>query len=218
MITASHKKRWVIFFRIYASWHLKRLFHDMRYHVLDNDIDIAKESPGRAHNGSILVVSNHFSFWDGFIHMLFVHKIFKKNIFIMMLEEQLKKHPFLRYGGCFSVHRGKRDVAESLRYSCEILENPANALLIFPQGEVESLYTNDFSFMKGAGYIMDHSAACQVWMNVNLINYYSLKKPVLNIYLKRYHGEAGLLQESFNLFARECRKRESPEITGEKLL
>ncbi|NCC45819.1 MAG: hypothetical protein EOM16_02130 [Bacteroidia bacterium] len=212
MTEARHKRIWILFFKLYATFHLKRKFFDVRYHIEGNTL------PKTSHGRPVLIVSNHFSFWDGFIHMLFVHKLFKKRIFIMMLQEQLQRHPFLRYGGCFSVNRGRRDVVESLRYGYKVLEDKANALLIFPQGEVSSLYTANFRFMKGAAYLANNSPGSHVWMNVNLVNYFSQKKPLLNIYLKRFHGELSMLESEFNSFAQECREKESPEVNGDKLI
>lgn len=225
MITALHKKRWELFFKIYSAFYLKRVFFDVRYSIqnINDSINVNEntnlsESPNVDKNRSILLISNHFSFWDGFIHMLLSNKFFKKKIFIMMLQDQLDKNIFLRYGGCFSVAKGSRGVMESLNYSIEKLKERGNMLLIFPQGQTESLYTTDFKFQKGVSYIRDRSPNSEVWFNVNLINFYSLKKPVLNMYLAQYSGPTNQLENSFNNYAALCRSKESEQIKGKPLL
>lgn len=209
MITALHKKRWELFFKIYSTFHLNRQFFDVRYHVQSHDVQ---------EDRSILLISNHFSFWDGFIHMLLSKKLFKKKIFIMMLQEQLQKHNFLRYGGCFSIEKGSREIITSLHYGIDKLTDAKNMLLIFPQGQTESLYTTQFKFQKGVNYIMDSSPNSDVWFNINLINFYSLKKPVLNMYLSKYSGTSKDLEAAFNQYAALCRSKEKSQITGEPLL
>ena len=209
MITAKHKKLWELFFVAYSRFYLKKLFYDVRYVS-----DIA-QPPLNA----VLLIANHFSFWDGFIQMHLSRKLFKKKVFIMMLKEQLLPRKFLRYGGCFSIDKGSRSVVESINYSRQLLYNPENMLLIFPQGKLESLYTSRFTFESGLKRIMTVSAEIDIYLNINLINYYSNKKPTLTAYLKKVTDPSPeTIEEQFNQFAQECRQlEESPKPKGEKL-
>jgi len=139
----------------------------------------------------------------------------------MMLYEQLVKRKFLRYSGAFSIDKGRRGVVESLKYSCEVLKNSHNLLLIFPQGKIQSLYTYPFRFEKGLEYIVSHSKEFDIYFNLNLLNFFSDKKPTLTMYYKHYASDNLMkadIEQAYNLFSQECIRRESKEpIEGEKL-
>jgi len=83
---------------IYAffTWYINRIIgRDFKYFDY-NSIDI---DPKRA----VLLLSNHFSWWDGFLlfqlNRLFLHKKFH----ILVTEENYRSHGFLKYLGAFSV-------------------------------------------------------------------------------------------------------------------
>lgn len=213
MIKATHNRRWELFFKLYSRIYMGLLFKDIRY-ITDEqtNLDMLKSR-------SSLIVANHFSFWDGFIQMLWCGKLLKKRIFIMMLYQQLVKFPFLKYGGCFSLNKGRKEVVESLNYGIDILSDFNNALLIFPQGRVESLYTQSYIFESGVSALAKRSKDAAIIFNINLINYFSNRRASLNIYLKEYCGERDLksIESSFNSFADECKKREDGTLKGVKL-
>lgn len=167
-------------------------------------------SPGR----SIILISNHFSFWDGFIHLILNREVFKRRVHIMMLYEQLVNRKFLRYGGTFSIDKGRKGVVESLKYSCEILKDCKNMLLIFPQGKIQSLYTYPFKFEKGVEYIISQSKDVDIYFNINLLNFFSDKKPTLTMYYKPYisnNFKISDIEQAYNLFSQECMECERAE-------
>ena len=217
MITAKHKKIWELFFILYAKINLKRIYREIRlYHVKDRYDSACIET-----DKPIILISNHFSFWDGFIHLLLNRSLFNKRVYIMMLYKQLSIRRFLRYGGCFSVEPGKKSVFETLRYCSSILKNSSNLLLIFPQGEIESLYVDDYSFRSGVERIASEANSADIYFNINLINFFSNKRPTMTIYYKKYNpqGEGDeTLESAYNKFASECRSLESKEVKGVKIL
>ena len=83
-------------------------------------------------NRSILLLSNHSSWWDGFWHLYLNMKVFKKKFHFMMLEEQLKKHWYFNYTGGFSVKKSTRSAVATIQYSAELLSHPNNLVLMFP--------------------------------------------------------------------------------------
>jgi hypothetical protein len=210
MIKANHKKVLEWFFVFYSKISLRFVFREIRYCPLFRNEDIEK---GR----SVIIVSNHFFFWDGFIHLLLNRKLFKRKIHIMMLHEELVKRKFLRFGGTFSIEKGRRAIFESLDYCCDIMEDPANLLLIFPQGRIESIYTSPFKFEKGIEYILKTIKDTDIYLNVNLINFQSKRRPTLSMYLKKL--PAGLqkwsineLEAEFNQFATESKEMEKRDV------
>ena len=67
----------------------------------------------------------------------------------MMLEEQLRRHWYFNYTGGYSVKKHSRSALESIDYTAELLTDPGNVVLLFPQGEINSLYKDTFVFEKG---------------------------------------------------------------------
>ena len=197
MIKARHTRTGVWFFRKYSGFFLGRNFKSI---TIEGDyIDS---------NKSFLVISNHFSWWDGFIQLVLNEKVFKKVFHVMMLEEQLKLFMILNKAGAFSIKKQTRDIIESLGYCTELLENNRNLVLIFPQGEIQSLYTQTFVFEKGLNLLLKNENASLIF-NVNLVDYFSDKKPHLTIYYKEYVYDKNTtlrdIENSFNSFASDCR-------------
>jgi len=54
---------------------------------------------------SILLLANHFSFWDGLILHCISDGLFKKNFYVMINEATAYKIHYLRYGGAFSINK-----------------------------------------------------------------------------------------------------------------
>ncbi len=177
MIKGEHNKAWLIIVKLMIKIHLMLHFKKREYISLNKGNQTFKLR-------STLIISNHFWFWDGFIHLLLADKVLKKELYIMMLYSQLIKYRFLRKVGCFSVNRGSRDILESLLYSIDILKNRDNALLIFPTGDIESIYKTKYTFQKGINYIISKSNDINICFNYNTIDYFSNKKPTLTHYYK----------------------------------
>ncbi len=203
MIKASHKKIWYSIISTYTKIGLKRCFAGRDHHIQCKISD-----------KPILLISNHFCFWDGLIQLTQSRHIFKRRFYVMMLHSQLKLSPYLRKIGAFSVAKGSREIISSLDYSCSILENSSNMLLIFPQGRIESLYTHKFRFQKGLQYILDRKGeSVQIIFNINLIDYGAGKRPFLTSYFGEYNSDKDLslssLEAEYNLFANECKIKQS---------
>jgi hypothetical protein len=60
----------------------------------------------------------------------------------------MEKKWWLRHLGSFSVDPGKLSVNESLAYAAEILNEPGNLLLFFPQGNLESCSYQDYTMSR----------------------------------------------------------------------
>lgn len=207
MIKARHTTAGRLFFDFYSKRGLKRTFRQVNF--IGNFTD--EGTP-------IMVIANHFSWWDGFIQLQLNKKYFGRRFHVMMLEEQLRKFMILNKTGAFSVKHGSRSVIESLKYSAEIASHNKNMLLLFPQGKIESVYTPYFRFEKGLDYILKHAKpGFQLVFNINLIDFFSEKKPTLNVYFKKYQNPDNSLvaiEAAFNTFANECKSlQKNPETT-----
>ncbi len=175
MIKCSHNPLVVRFFDWYLLKILESDFHKIRYNQ-NFEFDT---------NKSILFIGNHFSWWDGFFTYYLKIKLFKKDFNVMMLEEELKKRILFSYAGVYSIKKKSDSVKETLDYTCELLNNPKNLVLMFPQGKIESIHTESLKFEKGLTYILENAKNFQLVYSSVLIDYFSRRKPVADIYLKQ---------------------------------
>ena len=89
-----------------------------------------------------------------------------KKLYIMSLKKQMDKNKWLRYIGSFSIDPGKRSIQESFDYIAEVLSEPGNLLLFYPQGKLESLYTMFIKFDEGIYEIVPRiKGDCQLIWN-----------------------------------------------------
>ena len=206
MIKANHSYLGVLFFKYFSRIKLRNHFQNIRF--AGNIEDLGQP---------MLVISNHFSWWDGFIQLQLNNHLFKRKFHVMMLEEQLNKFMILNKGGAFSVQKNSRDIIKSLNYSVDVLNDKNNLLLLFPQGEIQTLYTSNFVFGNGLDYIFKNKKTdIQLIFNINLVDYFSESKPTLTIYFKEfiYNCNTNLqeIETDFNKFAVNCKLKQS-EIT-----
>lgn len=185
------------FFKVYTALKIRRNFHSVT--IRGDFIDRYK---------SVLILSNHFSWWDGFWIMYLNMRIFKRKLHFMMLEEQLERFWFFRYSGGYPVRKGTRSIIESINYTIGLLSDRKNLVFLFPQGMIESMHQDVISFEKGVVRISSGiNGRAQIIFVVNIIDYFSEQKPSLYICLKEYNDEDGKetnIAEAFNRFYREC--------------
>lgn len=171
-----NKDNWLKFnfFSGYISRRVNKHFHQIDY----NSIEIDPEK-------SVLLIANHYSWWDGFLLFHLNKLLFKKKFHIMILEETILKHGFLKYVGCFSVSKGSKSIIETLKYAGNLLNDPQNLLVIFPQGNLTSNFTNVVNFEKGLGKITQMSNQnFQYVFAASFMEHFSEPKPTAFIYLK----------------------------------
>ena len=144
---------------------------------------------------SILMIGNHVTWWDGFVSWKLNKILFKKNFYLMMLEERLSKLLFFKKVGAFSVNPGNRSVIESLKYATDLLANQANYLQIYPQGKLQSFYDEKFEFNKGLEYILKKSPNTSLYFYATFVDYSSYEKPYMNIFVKRYSFKSSIETE-----------------------
>ena len=202
MIKANHSFWGQLFFNYYSKFKLRNHFHKINFIGDFKDAGLP-----------ILLIANHFSWWDGFIQLQLNSLFFKRKFHVMMLEKQLNKYMLLNKAGAFSVQKNTRDLINSLNYSLKLLNDPRNVLLLFPQGEIQSLYTTNFHFEKGLNYLLKNQITdIQLIFNINLIDYFSESKPCLTVYFKEYsfniNSSLKTIENDFNDFSCECKRKQ----------
>lgn len=152
----------------------------------------------------VLIVANHQSWWDGHWVEYINQRIFKRKFHFMMREDQLRKNWFLNYAGGYSVDKNSRSIVESLNYSSELLQNPNNLVLIFPQGEIQSIHQREIIFQKGIERVLKNTSnPIQILFLVSLVDYFSDQKPGVYFHLREYTSDAfdiQSLQQSYRQF------------------
>lgn len=134
---------------------------------------------------AVLVLSNHISWWDGFWIAHLNQKKIHRKIHFMMLADQLKKHWYFQHIGGYPVQPRSRQMLESLRYTVQLLENRKNVVLVFPQGQIHSQLDQPIHFKKGIEYIIKNcNADTQILFVANFFEYFSDKKPNVDIYME----------------------------------
>ncbi len=172
MIEARHNKLYDAFFNWYLHSILKKDF---------SRIDVVGKWP--THELSDLVIGNHVSWWDGFWVYYLNKRFLKKQLYVMMLESQLRDRRFLTRIGAFSIEPGSRDMVHSLNYTARLLQESGHLVVMYPQGEIASLSAGVLPFKNGVAQVIKKAGLQQVLFYVALLDYFSERKPALTLYL-----------------------------------
>jgi len=97
---------------------------------------------------------NHHTWWDALIPSFLNSKIFHQRMWAIMDEKQLRKYPFFRKLGAFSVDRlHPRSALNALEYAVDALQQDHSSLFIFPQGKIEPEYLAQIKFETGLAWL-----------------------------------------------------------------
>jgi len=96
------------------------------------------------------------------------------------LKSQLEKHRTFAHIGAFSIEKGTRTVYESLDFAANLLTNPTNLVLMFPQGRLQSQHASKIRFERGVQHLLKQD--CDVLMLVFFTDYLQNRKPTLYVY------------------------------------
>ena len=187
-----------LYHTIESRWVLPRRFNKVVVH----GVDVRPEH-------SILLLQNHFSWWDGFLGSHLCYQYLQKSYHVMVQEDQLRKFPFFRYKGAFSVRKNSRDVLESIHYAAELLNDPKNLVLMFPQGRLQSMHVPDITFEKGVFRLIEKvQGPCQVIYCAVVLEYLESFKPTAHLHLLNLGATEALevhrLQERVSAFHQEA--------------
>ena len=193
IIKARHHWFYYPFFKIYSRWMPRLDFSRVELHNRLEDRGLP-----------ILMIGNHTTWWDGFLGQYINLEFFRRKIHIMMLEEQLRARMFLNRTGAYSIRKGSRSALESIRYTAEILSDPANMVILFPQGSIHSTQDHPVVFESGWYKLFKYlGGPIQVVFYISLFDFFSSRKPELHIYLYD-HEYSGKSLEEINADFNSC--------------
>jgi 1-acyl-sn-glycerol-3-phosphate acyltransferase len=172
MIKADHKTWAKFVFDIYLKGLLKKSFFDFR---------IINEQPEIDQSKSLILTPNHFSWWDGFFVYWLNNRTLNKKLFIMMLEDQLKRYWFFQKVGCYSIDlNDNRKIVASLKYTIDLLSNSDNIITIYSQGEIQAYDEKKIVLKDGIDFIAKKSTVdFQILPLAFRIHYSNEKLPIV---------------------------------------
>lgn len=166
---------------------------------------------------SILLLANHFSWWDGFMIFWINRLHFKKEFHVMVTEENYNKVWFLRYLGAFPVSRQPKKMMWSLEHAGRLLDDSRNLVLIFPQGKLHSNHIKEIAFEKGLINLINSSAKhFQYVFSASFVDYFETRKPAVVTYLRSWEGaefaSLQLIKSAYNKHYEHSRQQQCQRI------
>ncbi|MBC8053957.1 MAG: lysophospholipid acyltransferase family protein [Sphingobacteriaceae bacterium] len=166
----------------FFTWYIKTIIRKDFTSFNFNDIEIDNSR-------SVLLLANHFSWWDGFLMFQLNRLLIKKKFHVMVTEENYRNVSFLKYLGAFPVRKNTKDVIKSLEHAGELLNEPGNLVLIFPQGQLYSVHVTEIVFEKGLMRLINFSNKnFQYLFAASFVDYFEKRKPTITCYLKSWEG------------------------------
>lgn len=175
---------------------------------------ILVEPQGPVPQGPLLVLANHIGWWDAFLIHRLNRDLLRRRYHALMLEPELAKRPFFRSVGAFSWRRGDRSEARrGVQYAAGLLAEPSNLVLIFPQGEIRSQYTDRVEFGSAARWIAQKAGpAVKIIFVSMLLDYASWSRPTATLRWAVDTGEGGRLADRFNAFLEAAKQRQMASV------
>ena len=167
------------FFAWYISYILRKDFS--AYHF--NKVEIKADE-------AVLLLANHFSWWDGFLLFHLNKLVIGKRFNVLIGDEDYERLWYLKYLGSFAAENNKKDVVETLIYAGKLLDDPANLVLVFPQGKSHANPSGSINFEKGIIQLINSSKKkFQIVFSASFADYFGKRKPTVNTYLAVWEAE-----------------------------
>ncbi|MEJ6981927.1 lysophospholipid acyltransferase family protein [Pedobacter sp. P351] len=191
----------------FFSWYIKRIIYKDFDSFSYNKIEIDQSR-------AILLLSNHFSWWDGFLMFQLNRLYFKKKFHVMVSEDNYNRVSFLKYLGAFPVRNNSKSLIETLQYAGELLNDGNNLVLIFPQGKLYSNHVAEIDFQKGiAALIKSSQKNFQYLFAASFVDYFEKRKPSIRCYLQIWDNDESpgltLIKSAFNTHYETSRQQQS---------
>ena len=168
MIVRRRRKTLANLFAKYMMYRMGKTF---------NRLEVVKPfvpKPGH----SVLLLCNHFGWWDGLWANYLAYHHLHRDSYIMMQEDHLQARMWLSHCGAFSINRSSREMIRSLQHAAGLLEHPENMVIVFPQGELISNHTTEIKVEKGIERLIKNiKGPCHVVYSCALVEYFESLKP-----------------------------------------
>ncbi|CAM3711126.1 lysophospholipid acyltransferase family protein [Alkalicoccus chagannorensis] len=140
-------------------------------------------------SGGALIIMNHSSWWDPMMLYYMNARHWKTDGYVMMDEKGMKRFPFFRRLGAFSVNPSSgRDIVRSLDYAARRLRD-GKTVFLFPEGSEQPLHDGPFTFFGGAGKLKEEVPTAPVIPVVFSHGFLHEQKPEWFVHIgERVHG------------------------------
>lgn len=166
------------FFTWYIRWIIARNFQRFSIQPIQTEA-----------NRAILLLSNHFSWWDGFLLFELNRLVLRKRFHVLVSEENYLTNAFMKYLGAFSVKKKSKSMLETFDFAGSLLNDPQNMVVVFPQGKLYSAHADEVLFEKGLMNIINASNKNFQYLFVAFFtDYFQFKKPTVQAYLQTWEG------------------------------
>lgn len=180
---------------VFNAYEFKILKNTFNRFILLNDVNFLST------NKPVLLLPNHFSWWDGFFVDFLVRSCdAAKKFHIIMLEEQLKRYWFFRFLGAIGFNpTNPKGVINLANKIANLLSNPLNLVVFYPQGEIQ-LFDEDIKVKSGLQFILNKvQNDIEIFYPFFKIQYFENRKP--DLICKIYNGlELSTILNDFDIF------------------
>ncbi|MGL4993415.1 MAG: 1-acyl-sn-glycerol-3-phosphate acyltransferase [Bacteroidales bacterium] len=139
-------------------------------------------------DNSILMISNHTGWWDGFWNLHYIRFTLKRPFNVAVSEKVLSEQPQFRLLGFVPLGSSVAKLKKSIYKLEEILMKRKNLLLIYPQGKLTSTYEESFTFGPLAERLL-HKSKAQLSMAAYFVEYGAYPRPTVSGYYKNINYE-----------------------------
>lgn len=154
----------------YTVFHIKTKLNQL---LIDSNITVDKSKP-------ILLLSNHFSLWDGFISLYICQKMFGKKFHFLINEREYNERSFLRKIGGLPLSLTPRKLIQQISKANSILDDKDNLLLHYPQNQFESLNLEKINLKETILSRLNTDNA-QIFFLTNIVEFENSFKPSFHI-------------------------------------
>ena len=148
---------------------LENRFYAFRYKGYEKFYNRDMDAP-------IILFAPHSNWWDGIVGYNICHRIFKKEIRLMV--EELNRFPLLRRGGAYNVNKKSPQASmQAIKYTVDALGDRNNIIYNFPQGIIKPPNFRPIEFQTGLTYIAEKAAKRygKVYLMPVAVNYMFLR-------------------------------------------
>lgn len=134
---------------------------------------------------SYILMCNHYGFMDGFAAAVLCRRAIwgegkMRKLYYMSVKAQMEKNKWMRYLGSFSVDPGKKSIMESFDFAAEVLSQPGNLIVYYPQARLETNHITHIHFESGLKAIIPRiQGKCQILWSSNIMDYFEGIMPTL---------------------------------------
>ena len=148
----AHKIQWLE--RLFV-WEVRRVMRHRFYGVYVRGLQHLKKASTSPR--PLVICTNHSNWWDGFAAALTIPLFPGRHLYLAQSEELLKLYKPLHWLGAFGLDIHGSPLA-GMRYALGLLDNPRNAIWIFPQGVLLPQWV-PIEIKPGALWLAQHSGA-----------------------------------------------------------